>query len=253
MDTYHILNGDCLADELKKTKLNKDFIIFRECLIVGDVDAPNIIEFWDKRANFIAGSYDTTMEMYFEQTVKEFEKISLLPEGAELCLWFEDDLFCQVNMWFILSYLAEHPALNLFRIFPVIIDDKDKWKGFVTATHQQLEQAYDSKVKFSANDILLGKNLWESYSSKNREHLGTLSKTYSTCFRYLTEVCQAQLDRFPDDGSLGRPDKLINELIKSGKKDFDEVFYIFSNREGIYGFGDLQVKEMIKNLLKNDQ
>ena len=253
MNTYHILNGDCLADELKKTKLNQDFIIFRECLIVGDVDAPNIIEFWDKRSNFIASTYETTKEMYFEHTAKEFEKLNLLPDGAQLCLWFEDDLFCQVNMWFILSYLAEHPSLNLFRIFPVIVDEADKWKGFGKATPEQLEQAYDSKVKFSANDILLGKNLWKSYCSNNREHLGALSKTHSICFRYLEEVCQAQLDRFPDDGSLGRPHKLIKELIKSGKRDFDEVFYMFSNREGIYGFGDFQVKEMIKILKKNDQ
>ena len=253
MNTYHILNGDCLADELKKTNLNQDFIIFRECLIVGNVDAPNINEFWDLRANFIAGSYETTREMYFEQTVKEFEKLHLLPDCAEVCLWFEDDLFCQVNMWFILSYIVEHPTLNLFRIFPLLVDDKDRWKGFGIALPEQLEQAYGSRVKFCAHDILLGKNLWKAFCSNDQEQLKILSKTNSTCFRYLEEVCQAQLDRLADDGSLGRPHRLIKELIKSGKGDFDEVFYEFSSREGIYGFGDLQVKEMIKYLLADDQ
>jgi hypothetical protein len=115
LNTYHILNGDCLADKLKKTNLNHNFIIFRECLIAGDVDASNINELWEIRANFIAGSYDTTKEMYFEHTVKEFEKLNSLPDCAEVCLWFEDDLFCQVNMWFILSYLARTTDFESFQ------------------------------------------------------------------------------------------------------------------------------------------
>ena len=71
-----------------------------------------------------------------------------------------------------------------------------------------------------------------------------LSKQKSACFAYLEEVCQAHIDRFPVDKSLGRPEKIVKELIEKNASDFKEVFKEFSVREGIYGFGDLQLKSI---------
>ena len=31
-----------------------------------------------------------------------------IPAGSEINLWFEDDLFCQVNFWFVCSLLQNH-------------------------------------------------------------------------------------------------------------------------------------------------
>jgi len=45
MSTYHILNGDCLAEQLKQTKVNHDFIVCRECLIEGPLNAEKSDEF----------------------------------------------------------------------------------------------------------------------------------------------------------------------------------------------------------------
>jgi len=36
----------------------------------------------------------------------------------------------------------------------------------------------------------------------------------------------------------------IEEIIKSGRKDFNSMFHEFFQREGIYGFGDVQVRKM---------
>ena len=38
--------------------------------------------------------------------VSEFEKIQNIEEGVDINLWFEDDLFCQVNFWFVISLLS---------------------------------------------------------------------------------------------------------------------------------------------------
>jgi hypothetical protein len=83
MATYHILNGDCLAEQLSQTTINQDFIVCRECLIDGNVKADNLDDFWKVRADFIVDSYNAKPEDYFERTVKEFErftpKFRLLP------------------------------------------------------------------------------------------------------------------------------------------------------------------------------
>jgi hypothetical protein len=65
----------------------------------------------------------------------------------------------------------------------------------------------------------------------------------------LDEVCQAHIDRFPEDQSSGRPERLVEELIQTHSTDFNKVFSEFSEREGIYGFGDLQLKTIYDKLM----
>jgi hypothetical protein len=40
------------------------------------------------------------------------------------------------------------------------------------------------------------------------------------------------------------------ELLAMGITDFDTLFSQFSKREGIYGFGDLQVRELLDSIKK---
>lgn len=247
MKTFHILNGDCLAEQLKVTEINQDFIICRECLIDGNIKANDLFEFWEVRERFISDTFGA--DDYCQKVVEELTKIQHLPEGSEVCLWFENDLFCQTNMWFMLSLLSKQSNLRLFRVFPVIENDVDIWKGFGVATSEILEKAYKQRVIFQAQDIELGVKLWEAYQSQDFVKLKELSKQNSDCFQYLEEVCQAHIERFPKNDLLGRPERIIREIIETQSKDFKEVFAKFSAKEGIYGFGDLQVKVIFERLV----
>jgi len=244
MATYHILNGDCLEDQLRQTKVNQNFIVCRECLIEGDLDAASLEDFWKIRANFITVTYGVSAEDYFSKTVSEFGKLYNLPAGSEICLWFENDLFCQANMWFMLALLSERLNPKVYRVFPVIDNKTDRWKGFGISTTEKLEQAYSSKVQFKPEDVELGKQLWEAYRKGNFKKLQELSRKQSDCFEYLEEVCRAHIERYLPDKNFGRPEKIIKEIIRTKSKGFQEVYSEFSAREGIYGFGDLQVKNI---------
>lgn len=252
MSTYHILNGDCLAEQLKQTKINPDFIVCRECLIEGPLIAENTDEFWEVRSGFIADTYKASKADYFSKIVNELKITDDIPQNSEVCLWFENDLFCQVNMWFMLYLLSGKPDLKLFRIFPQTQSEADQWKGFGIANAGKLEQCYAARVRFSLEDIETGKNLWLAYQAGNLNKLRELSEYQSDCFELLEEVCQAHADRFPSDGELGRPEKLIKQLIATHSEDFIQVFKEFTLREGIYGFGDLQIKNIYNKLISED-
>lgn len=92
---YHILNGDALKVQFPEV-LKGNIIVARECLI-GDVQGKNLEQFFHTRAQFISNFEDYNYDDYFQDTVSEFEKIRAIPENAVINLWFEDDLFCQVN------------------------------------------------------------------------------------------------------------------------------------------------------------
>jgi hypothetical protein len=45
-----------------------------------------------------------------------------------------------------------------------------------------------------------------------------------------------------------RPRKVLEDLLAKGYTDFSDIFTQFSQTEGIYGYGDLQVVNMLKDL-----
>jgi hypothetical protein len=80
------------------------------------------------------------------------------------------------------------------------------------------------------------------------ERLQTLAQTACGSFRRLAEVVQAHAERFPNDGRLGRPERTLQALQTEGFSTFEALFAEFSRREGVYGFGDLQVKSLLDQL-----
>ena len=245
-----LLNGDCLAEQLKDTELIVERIVFREALVSGPLGGATWEEFWETRVRFLTQNYGATVQEVQEKTVAELEKIRSLADGVELSLWFEDDLFCQVNLWFVLNLISESPNIKIYRVFPPESSPVNSWRGFGDASPTALAQAYEAKVPFNSSDLTLGKNLWEAYRLGDSAQLAALSKNVSPCFRHLKEVCQAQLDRISEVPSERRPEKVILELLAKGITDFDSLFSQFSEREGVYGFGDLQVRELLDSIKK---
>ena len=92
--------------------------------------------------------------------------------------------------------------------------------------------------------------MWKAYKNGNLEALTNLSKHQSAAFPYLEEVVKAHVDRFPKDGTKGRPEKVIEDITKNISTDFHKVFEEFWNRESIYGFGDIQLKSLYDKVMQ---
>lgn len=244
MPTYHLLNGDCLAEQLKETNLQGEAIIFRECLVEGNLAANDLNEFWQTRATYLSETYEVPVDTYFSKTVAEFEKLHAVPDHSEVCLWFEHDLFCQVNRWFVLAILAERTNLQVFSVDPPLKDGVHTWEGFGVATAAGLQAAYASRQQLTTEDLQLGADLWAAFQQQVLAALKALSTSKSPNFPFLESVVQAHLDRFPTDQNLGRPERAVKAILNGQNLPFETVFSEFSQREGIYGFSDLQIKKI---------
>lgn len=245
MASVHITNGDCLATQLLATQIGGEIITCRECLIDGDVKANTLERFWQIRAQFIEQTYHAPTGAYDQKTVAEFKKLESLSPKSDVYLWFENDLFCQVNMWFVVSLLSElQPTATLYRIFPVIEHGTDTWKGFGVSTPEMLEKALLNKVAFTPEDIQLTKELWAAYQNSDFAALEALANQPSNSYHFLPEVCKAHKGRFSSEGDSAAPtpEQIMKEIMQSGITDFASVFTAFSSKAGIYGFGDMQLK-----------
>lgn len=240
---YNILNGDSLAYSFPDAKIEGEVVVVREGLIDGELSGDNLHDFWQSRAGYLK----ITENEYNNSVVKEFEKIMNAPDHSEFNLWFEYDLFCQVNMWFVISIINN--LLIKKKVFAVYTSYLDKtntqfWNGFGPAKSDELKVCYADRIFLSDANLHFGEELWKAYKGGNLEELTDLSKHQSSAFPYLQEVVKAHVDRFPKDGTKGRPEKVIEDIIKNISNDFHKVFEEFWKRESIYGFGDIQLKSL---------
>ena len=245
MNEFHILNGDALKEQFPDS-LNGELIVARECLVDGDVSADSLDQLFELRAEYLSNAYDSEIDFYHQEVIPEFNKIISLPEHSVINLWFEDDLFCQVNLWFV-SHLI-HNFTTPSQVFLVRPHTNIQY-GFGGLNSDGLDNAFKSKVRFSHDEVKLFSSLWKLYQLQNHARILELAVKHSEKFPFLEVAAQANLDRFPEDGSPGRPEQTLLDIMKeTGSDEFGPVFREFHKRESIYGFGDLQVKRLFDEL-----
>ena len=220
-------------------------IVARECLIEGDFSGESLDDFWKTRAAFMQRQYKVDLPSYKKKTIAEFQKIIAIPKPSIVYLWFEDDLFCMCNFWFSLSLLPIETTIYLVK------PKADDWNGFGSMSQEELHQAYQNKNLLEAEERALMLQCWKAYKTHNLKHLQSLSKNNSPHFPKLAAVCQAHVDRFPNPGELSRPALILQSILSvQSNKEFKNIFPIFNQQAGIYGFGDVQVKQIYDQVIQ---
>lgn len=236
----HVLPGDSLAPEFAAAGIEGDVVVFREALIDGDLSGETLDEFWDRRANFLALHYGGDPIEYQEGVAYEVERLLDLPRGSEVNLWFEHELFCQVNMWFCLSLLRGSEN-KIFRVMPTGLLPDQTWAGFAGHTADDLATAFSSRTQFTEADIETAAELFAAFGARDAERLRELREYRSPCFPFLKEVCTAAAV------IETKPAEILEQIRRSGVTEFDAVFAAFRERAGVYGFGDSQVERLLNS------
>ena len=245
---YHILNGDALKKIFPN--LPGEQIVMRECLVEGAVGGDTLEEIFQTRANFFDENYQVNHASYMQKSASEINKLVSIDHKADVILWFENDLFCQVNLWFVVHILNQisQDGHHLYLVSPI----PDSWKGFGALSEKDLLISYTHKKRLSNVDQTNIAGLWTAYQVGNNHSLRMYAKKLVHKIDHIQQVVEAHIQRFPNDDQPGRPQKSLLEILeKLDEPLFPNVFREFSKQEGIYGFGDAQVKRLLEDLDHN--
>ena len=243
---YHILNGDSLKKQLPEY-IQGDIIVCRECFVEGNVKGKDVDDLFAIRAEFLSQNYGGSERDYYTKAVPEFEKIMKLPEDADINLWFEDDLFCQVNFWFI-AHLLTNTIRN--KTVYLIRPESHNQFGFGGLNHAELISIYQNRMLLKQIDKIA--NLWESYQNDDTDKLFQGAQELQSDYPFILPAVEAHIQRKATAENPGRPSQSLIAIMQEFKtEDFDIVFREFNRREPIYGFGDLQVKRLLDEILGN--
>ena len=261
--SVHILNGDSTSEILKQSGISGDLIVWREMLSEGPV-SPTVgnDEFWGLRYGYFESELKINKIAYYDTAIKELIKIEDLSSYKEVVLWFEYDLFCQVNLMALCTYLLNHYSKSLNYYLVCVGRDKNSdslltLSDYASTTYQKL---YDERIKLSRHDLLFARECWEQYVENDISKLKKYNFGKNSKFNYFQLAVSQHLKRFPENGKLNQIDTKILETIqkkKSTKRDIIKELLFWQRNETVYGFGDLQYEMYLDRLhlfyeIKND-
>jgi hypothetical protein len=248
----HITNGDTFTQKLKTLDLKGDIITWREMLCEGKTETSVGSEsFWKTRFEFLHKNYKITKSWYVEKTLKEYRSLCNHKQQDQIILWFEYDLFCQVNMLAVISWLKHHRKYaEVYLVCSGKEDEKDILYSLSDLNEEQLHTLYKHKVLLTQDDIEYADYVWQLYCSDNPIRLQNLTDFSNFQFDYLSDAILAHLKRFPSiKNGLNQVENNILKLAvdKKPKTKIEFISTILTN-QGVYGFSDSQYDRVITKL-----
>ena len=246
----HITNGSSLTNYLNELNFSGDFLTWHEMLCEGPtVEKIDTQEFVEIRRTFLNKYYNIDIDEY--KFHNELGVIDDIKNYSKIILWFEYDLFCHINLMAVISLLQQKKVkLPLFLVCSGRIKGEQDFKGLGELSESQLLDHFDNKIELNESDIELATSIWKIYCGKDHNLLKPyILKTSS--FNYLNSCLKAHLKRFPNSkNGLDRLEKHILEIIRDNhiKSKHHLLGYVL-NYQGYYGYGDIQIKRMIDNLI----
>lgn len=248
----HITNGDSFTQKLNTLNLKGDVITWREMLCEGKT-LTNVgsESFWKARFEFLNKNYKVTKSSFIEKTLKEYRSLCNHKQQDHIVLWFEYDLFCQVNMLAVLSWLkANRKYAEISLVCSGKEDDTDKLYSLNELDNEQLMKLYETRNVLSQDDIEYADYVWQLYCSDNPIRLENLTDFSNYQFDYLSEAITSHLHRFPSvKNGLNAMENNILQLSTDKKPTSKrELLKTVLNNQGTLGFGDSQYERAISRL-----
>ncbi|MFK5958280.1 MAG: DUF1835 domain-containing protein [Lutibacter sp.] len=244
--TLHVLNGDSTAEILEKSKIKGAIIVWRELLCDGPLHK-NVgsDEFWLNRYTFFEQELGTERLDYFDKTIKEIVKLEDVSDYNEVVLWFEFDLFCQVNLLALCTYLLDNyvKKTNYYLVCTGNKKGEKQLQSLLNFSPEDYETLYENKISLSKSNLEYAKKCWNVFVENSFEELKNFNFNQSSKFQYLQVAMNQHLLRFLSENGFNQISTKILEIINFNSLSEVEIvknLLIWQKEETVYGFGDMQ-------------
>ncbi len=248
----HITNGDSFTQRLNTLNIKGDVITWREMLCEGKtLTTVGSESFWKTRYEFLHKNYKVSKSWFIEKTLKEYRSLCNHKQQDQIVLWFEYDLFCQVNMLAVISWLlANRKYAQISLVCSGKEDESDKMFSLNDLSDEQVLSLYKNKKELTQDDIEYADYVWQLYCSNNPMRLENLTDFDDYQFDYLGSAIKSHLKRFPSitNGLNNMENNILRLAVDkrpASKKDL--LTTVLQNQDNL-GFADSQYERAITRL-----
>lgn len=241
----HILNGSSTESTLRRSSITGEFFSFRDALVDGPAPLELDEASWrETRAAHLSQSYGVPREKCERDLLEQAQTLTAFVNHEEVVLWFEQDLFCQLNLLYLLNWFSqdERQATKLSLINPGSFAGRPNFRGLGELTPEELASLFPTRQPVSPVQLELARNAWTAFTSSDPTSIEELLRSDTAAFPFLAIALRAQLRRFPSvRNGLGEIENTGLKLVAEGRAKFEELYLEFVNTNRVFGFGDAQI------------
>lgn len=231
----NITNGESAVTRLREAGLQGDIIPWQDVLHEGPVNASlSLHDLSELRALFIAergwddfahvsGSFDQR-----DRTLANLDRFD------EIVLWFEDDLYDQLQLLQLLDYFARTNDRQA-GVSMIVVD------GYLASlTPAALAELEPKRAVVTEEQLELGKRAWAAFGSPDPSAIERLLATDTSALRFLAPALTRQLEEFPDRATgLSRSEAEALRAIEAGHATPVAAFLEVARHEPSIFLGDI--------------
>jgi uncharacterized protein DUF1835 len=230
----HITNGDSTVRQLQQAGLPGQVIAWKDVLHEGPAPAGlSLDQLRALRARFIADQGWASYEDVLDDFLRRDSALEQFQMHKEVVLWFEHDLYDQLQLIQLLDWFARH-ELGATRLSLICIGEFPgvaSFHGLGELSSAQLAGLYPARAPVTQAQLALGSAAWQAFRSPDPTAIEALLGHDTTALPYLRAALIRHLEQFPDAASgLSRTERQILQAVAAGKQTLGEIF--FANQAG---------------------
>ncbi|WP_235298128.1 hypothetical protein [Portibacter marinus] len=245
-DILHILNGDATFRKFRDAGFTGQYMVWRETLALGPLFYQIDSElFWDMRSQFMEAAYGAKLAEYRRSVMLEFGKLRKF-QGPEIVLWYEYDVFCQVNFIALMSYILKYK--KEVKVSIICVGDHPQYKhrvGLGEINTQEYQVLYNNRKILMKYDLLVADKAWMMFCAMAVEQFSSIQ---SDRLPYLSDALEASKVLFGNGESLSKLESEIMSMLQSSPLKKQDVIRKLLAKDHALGFGDLQYDYLIRKV-----
>ncbi|HEY1336873.1 MAG TPA: hypothetical protein VGF59_05155 [Bryobacteraceae bacterium] len=233
----HVTNGTSVS--LGDSGIAGEVLVWSDVLHEGPVPAGlDANELRRVRALFLDNAWPSEYPFLDELSRRD----ALMAEHDELALWFEHDLFDQLQLIQILDRLRERDArLSLICI--------DRYLGRLTGA--ELAELWPARHDVTAGEFDLAAAAWRAFRSPDPMEIARVLESDTSVLPFLAGALRRHLQQFPSvENGLSRTERQILEAVAAGAETFPAIFVADQQREERIFMGDSSLKRYLQGLVE---
>ncbi|MGQ7273069.1 hypothetical protein [Marinobacter sp. V034] len=231
----NITNGDCAVEIMSSASLPGRYLPWRDILHEGPVPAGLTLEaLSDVRAAAIAGRGWGDGEAIRTSFAERDAILRNAGHYQKIRLWFEHDLYDQLQLLQLLAWFAEHPD----EVTALSLICTDQYLGLTTPASLTALLAFEAPV--TADQLALGSDAWAAFCADSPEPWAGLLQRDTSALPFLEGTVRRLLEEYPDPRTgLPRTAYQALCLIAQGEQGFSQLFSEYQRTESRRFMGDL--------------
>jgi redox-sensitive transcriptional activator SoxR len=209
--TLHVTNGESAGNTLRQTAVGGAVLPWQDVLHEGPVPGGSRASLLRARADFLAGcGWGSRRAILSGLERRDRQYLDVLRGGTQVVLWFEHDLFDQLQLVDALAIAHEaggRPELIVVGAFP----GRPGFRGLGELSADELETLWPARRVATDDALSAATAVWEAFRAPELDTLARLARDSSQELPFLAAALERLLEELPAsaDGLSGTERRVL--------------------------------------------